>query len=289
MKKRIVLFIVIVLTIFTVSISVVSLAKYYSERKMSSEIISDKFYFTVDLLGNTNDSEDLTKTYHLYGGDEKDISFNIQNYFDDLRITENDFSYKVTVEDELSLATSTILTGSLEGNTKNSTSCSINIKKGYTDNYLVKVIVESTSSYEKTMTINFILHTFDSNMEVVIKDSSSSMMAELVISSNVDIVEKSLIIDYSDINKTANNLQVDMTNSYLLDGTSIITNKIPDGKTFLQTVTVTRSISSGESVSILFFKDNISVNYALSEITITNTIVDGDMIYRITIIESAGE
>ena len=74
MKKRIVLFIVIVLTIFTVSISVVSLAKYYSERKMSSEIISDKFYFTVDLLGNTNDSEDLTKTYHLYGGDEKDIS-----------------------------------------------------------------------------------------------------------------------------------------------------------------------------------------------------------------------
>ena len=139
------------------------------------------------------------------------------------------------------------------------------------------------------MTINFVLHTFDSQMEVVINDAVDSLFAEVVVSSNIDIPAKSLVIDYSSINKTSNNLQADMTNSYLLDGTSIVTNKLPVDKTFLQQITITLSIGAGESVTFLFFKDDIKANYSTAVISITNTIVDGNMIYKVTITESVGD
>lgn len=289
MKKKIIIFIVATLTVFALSIATLSLAKYYSELQESSEIVSDKFYFTVDLLGNTNDYGTLTKTYHLYGGDEKSISFNIQNYFDSLRVTEDALNYIVTVEDELDLASSSITSGTLSGNSLNKQICTINVEKGYTDNYNVKVTIASTKPYVKEMTINFVLHTFNSQMEVVINDAVDSLFAEVVVSSNIDIPAKSLVIDYSSINKTSNNLQADMTNSYLLDGTSIVTNKLPVDKTFLQQITITLSIGAGESVAFLFFKDDIKANYSTAVISMTNTIVDGNIIYKVTITESVGD
>ena len=96
MRKNRNLLIVLILVI-SISTLVPVFARYVKEINSKVNIQSDKFYFTVDLLGDTNTDESLEKTYYFYGGDTKEVTFSIQNYFDDYRICDTDVKYEVTM------------------------------------------------------------------------------------------------------------------------------------------------------------------------------------------------
>ncbi|MBQ9746681.1 MAG: hypothetical protein IJW21_07640, partial [Clostridia bacterium] len=69
-------------------------AKYVSERGFDSNKITAKnFYFTVDLMGDTNSQESLSKSVNIYGGETKKLKFKVQNFFDKERFTTENITY----------------------------------------------------------------------------------------------------------------------------------------------------------------------------------------------------
>ena len=288
-KKFIYILSILFISCLVIIISL-SFSKYFSSKSTGTIVNPEKYYFTIDLLGDTNTSESLNKEYDLYGGDSKSIPFVIKNYFDELRISPSNINYFVSIEEGNEFANVNLTgDGILNGGILDSENCLVLINAGYSNDTRITVKISSTSPYTKTMRITFILHTYESNVQALINDSDKSLTAELVISTNVNIENKCLIIDYSNINKTTNNLQVDLTNYYLLDdGSQIITNKLNVGESFLKSVTLTKSLHSGEALSILFFKSNISIDYSSLTISISSTIIDENVVYTIKLSESGG-
>lgn len=286
MKKVIKYIVFLTAFISFVSVITISLARYISDKKYESSVKTDKFYFTLDLFNDTETS----KTYHLYGGDAKTIKFNIQNYLDELRYNEQNITYELNINETNSLVTSSISSGEILGGAVNSDECIINIEEGYSNDYEVEITISSKTPFSKTLTVIFILHTFEDHITANLIDSKNSLYAELTISSNVLIASKNLIIDYSNINQLSNNLQIDLTNYYLLDdGLEIVTNQLPVGEAFLKKATITRDLYAGESLSILFFKADPTLNYSSVQIKVSTTISGINTIYTITISESSGE
>lgn len=293
MKRK--LIIIFSLTLF-ICVSLIvgrSIAKYIKERDFDGTITTDKFYFTLNLLGDTNINSDLSKTYHLYGGDSKSVEFKIQNFFDSLRYNESEIEYNVQLVETGSgnfatfkINNQNITSGKLAAGSNKFDTCNVVISEGYQNNHQVKFIVSSTKPYTKKLELIFELHTYEADLNVDIIDNSKSMYAELLIECNVNVSEKAVIIDYSNINATSNALQLDMTNSYILDSDlSLTTNAIKNGESYLKGFTVTRGFVVGESVSILLFKTDISKNYSNCDIEIVSTTVDGKTIYNVTIVE----
>ena len=97
-KRKYAVYAVILLTLLSFGLVSGVLAKYVVEKNYNVEFESGKFYFTVDLLGDTNELSELTPIYNLYGADTKEINFSVQNYFDELRINENDIKYDIKME-----------------------------------------------------------------------------------------------------------------------------------------------------------------------------------------------
>ncbi len=99
-------------------------------------------------------------------------------------------------------------------------------------------------------------------------------MATLVIRTNVDIEVTNLIIDFSKINVTTNELQIDILNDYLvdlIDGVPTIqTNALLTGETFYKKVVNTMKINAGEAIKITFFKTDISKDYSMSNRSLNN-------------------
>ena len=77
-RKIYILFIVLLLAVATTFCGYV-VAKYIREKQSDIVVTSKDFFFTVDLLGDTINDEDLSKSYVLAGGDSKEIIFYIQN------------------------------------------------------------------------------------------------------------------------------------------------------------------------------------------------------------------
>lgn len=293
-KKYIIIMFIIISIVMTLASP--AFAKYITGGTSEVGITADKFYFTVDLLGDTNDDASLSKSYNLYGGDTKTLTFNIQNYFDDLRITKADITYNVSLEVNnptgsnynKNLVTLT-RTGNntLSKNVKSNDTCTLTVPTGYANLTTVVVTVSSTVPYTKTMVITFVFHSYEFEVAYYIIDSENSLYAELIVISNIEIGALELLIDFSLVNQSSNVLQVDMTNTYLLDKEEINgeivltqkTNKIPDGEEWYKQVYNTIHISSGEAISIKFFKSNISKNYSKS---VTN-IEKESSIYKVVI------
>lgn len=288
-KKIILLFICMISLIIVLSGSVV-LAKYIRTKTSNIGVTSDKFYFTLNLLGNTNSDETLEKEFHLYGEDSKNIVFYVQNYFDELRYTNSNIKYNVEVVDGSSYSTLSIgLNNVLNGGSCKSQQCTLNISEEYNDGDVVKVKVSSYEPYVKTMYVSFILHSYSTSMGVSLNDSVGSLYLEVVVSANVIINANKLIIDYSDINVDTDNLQVDLTNNYLLDSNNeLITNKLPDGESFLKQVTITKKINNGEAISLYFFKTNLSENYKNLTVSIQEVINGSDVVYTIKLSNEGG-
>lgn len=292
MKKRNLIFATVILIALVALITSPMLAKYIREEDRDVGVNAEKFYFTIDLLGDTVVDTQLSKTFDLYGGDDKELSFKVQNYFDDYRITESNVSYTVSYEvilptgstyDENKVTLNDTGNQSLTGNTKSDKVYTLNIEDGYDNLTQIKVTVKSTTPYVKEMILTFVLNTFSSEFSYYIIDSVNSLYAELIITSNIKIDVEQLVIDFNEVNSTSAALQIDTSNTYLLDvidGSLVLeTNKIPDGQTYLKSVTNTVAINAGEAVSFKFFKSDITKNYSLS-----NTQGNGvSSVYTVTI------
>lgn len=290
--KKINKILILVFIISFISVSSISfvLARYIKLKKENLGITSDKFYFTVNILGDTNTDESLSKEYHLYGGDSKEIGFTIQNYYDELRYTKTDITFTTEIIKGNDIATINInKENKLIGGNCNSLSSSLLISEGYDDGKIVKVKIESTKPYIKTMYLSFILHNYVSDFEVNLNDSVGSLYLEVVLNSNVDVKAKSIIIDYSSINIDSDILQADLTNNYLLDDNNELnTNKLNDGQTFLKKVIITKDVNAGEAISLYFFKTKPSENYKNILVSIIKTVNEDEVIYTVKLVKEGG-
>ena len=98
MKKRNLIILMFLMMCCLICIVAPVVAKYVKEKNSVINISSDEFYFTVDLLGDTNSEDSLEKTFQFYGGDKKEVTFSVQNYFDEFRITESDIKYTISLD-----------------------------------------------------------------------------------------------------------------------------------------------------------------------------------------------
>lgn len=270
-------------------------------------VTSEPFYFTADLLGDTEmtagattETENLysmanpSGTWHLYGGGEHKVDFTIQNYYDDLRVTQNVIEYTVTVngidgvtvidakdntalpEGSLTLGTSTASADGKESYTKAEQKLSLTIPAGYTEEKTVTVVITSTKPYKKTLTLNFKVYPASKGLIYEVVDSVNSPYAELIIR-NDTVEDIAPTIDWS-----GTSLSIDNTNE--------LTFKYADGAFTQQAgienkvMQISRNLNIGESVSIYFFKSE-SKNYAIANTTVNTTINDSN--YTITIYNPA--
>lgn len=281
------LFAVVLLTITSAT-----LAKYYTEKEINNnQTTADKFYFTVDILGDTNTDDSLNKTFNLYGEGEKVFSFKVQNFFDSFRITESAITYSVSLTCSDNEYTPTLTPSSVnysftDSKEAQSNNFDLTLPYGYKDNTTVIVDITSTSPYTKQLSLVFVLHTYDYEVSYYIEDTAKSPYASLVITSYVDIPVGKLVVDWSLINVVdgvnKNLLQVDTSNPYLLDNIdgvlTLQTNK-PAVGTYMTSFVNTIAINGGEAIKINFFKSDASLDYTKSQVIIDD--VDGT--YTITL------
>ena len=267
------------------------LAKYiYEKATQTSQITADKFYFTVDLLGDTKmvssagdegttysfGEKSTQGTWYLYGASKHDIQINVQNYFDELRITKQDIAYTGSISakdpdgneiasvDNLLLKNgdTTFASGILQtGDTKKSQTLTASIPShtdwSYKDGTTVTVTIKSTSPYKKTMTMKFILYATDTTMKYQINDSAGSPYAELILMTNVDVNIKPYLV-------WSTELEIDNTNplTFYYDSNNKIVQQ--DGMEN-RNMQISQALKTGRSETIYFFKNDTSKNYAQSE------------------------
>lgn len=131
-----ILIMVIVLLVCTLTVSIVA-AKYITEKSSDGSIRASEFYFTSDFLDG--------KTHTLVPGSTS-ITFTLGNHGDDLRYSEVDINYTVTITPEATAATVTNGTGILKKDKISDASVTISdLKPGNT--YTVTAV--GKGGYEK--------------------------------------------------------------------------------------------------------------------------------------------
>ncbi len=287
-KRKFIVIICCVVSFITLACLTPVLAKFIRTRYYNIGFESSEFYFTIDLLGDTNTLDSLKDEYELYGGDTKSIKFNVQNYFDELRINEANIQYSIKMEiinssGTYNLATLinsaseniTSETKTIVGGTKKDCAYTLYIPEGYANNTIIKVTVDSTVPYTKTMELTFNLHNYDYLVSYYVNDGSGdgNIFAELFIVFNqgIDISVNEVIIDWSQINLTSNVIQIDLANEDITP--------IDEGKGYYTKAKINKNIEAGEVITIYFFKINTSIDYSFTEKPAE--FIDGD--YYITI------
>lgn len=297
-RKRTILVLAVILIL---SVTVVVMAKYLrSFEPVSGIMTSDKFYFSTDLLGDSTmvDSsgenpgsgyvyEDVQEgTWNLYGGGAHEITFELRNYYDDLRITQGQISYTVSVEaktpaDESGSSSSitglatvsdnstdpagTVISGALgsagsEGKAVQEITLSIadEQKVSYDDGTEVIVTIQSTSPYEKIMKLHFLLYQVDTYLSYEIQDSVGSPYAELILMANsVGTESTGSVQPYLTWPK---DLSIDNTNGLTYTYGDAFVQQ--GGMTDRKNMQISRALRAKESESIYFFKADVSKNYS---------------------------
>lgn len=287
-KRKFIVIICCVVSFIALACLTPVVAKFIRTRYYNIGFESSEFYFTIDLLGDTNTLDSLKDEYELYGGDTKSIKFNVQNYFDELRINEANIQYSIKMEiinssGTYNLATLinsaseniTSETKTIVGGTKKDCAYTLYIPEGYANNTIIKVTVDSTVPYTKTMELTFNLHNYDYLVSYYVNDGSGdgNIFAELFIVFNqgIDISVNEVIIDWSQINLTSNVIQIDLANEDITP--------IDEGKGYYTKAKINKNIEAGEVITIYFFKSNTSIDYSITEKPAE--FIDGD--YYITI------
>lgn len=300
-RKRTILVLAVILIL---SVTVVVMAKYLrSFEPVSGIMTSDKFYFTTDLLGDSTmvDSsgenpgsgyvyEDVQEgTWNLYGGGAHEITFELRNYYDDLRITQGQISYTVSVEaktpaDESGSSSSITglatvsdhptdpvgttgseISGALgsagsEGKAVQEITLSIADEQTvpYDDGTEVIVTIQSTSPYKKIMKLHFLLYQVDTYLSYEIQDSVGSPYAELILMANsVGTESTGSVQPYLTWPK---DLSIDNTNGLTYTYKTDFVQQ--GGMTDRKNMQISRALRAKESESIYFFKADVSKNYS---------------------------
>ncbi len=241
-------------------------ARYVSTQSIEeNQVIAENFYFTTDLFTN---SDETHRVIDVYGA--ADIPFAVMNYMDDKRINSTDIQYTIRwqksfVNEEVAsvklgeekLTESLLNYATLTGNAKNANVYTLSLKEGFRDGDKITVTVESTtaSRYVKTMVLEFVLHSFKSEIAYYIEDDP--VCTKLIVTSNKNIPANSILIDWSDVNTVdaGNILQIDCNNEYLLDGTVLSEKNMPGEELgYLTQCYITKDISTMQSFIIVFYK-----------------------------------
>lgn len=294
-RKRTILVLAVILVLIVVAVVV---AKYLrSFQPVSGIMTSDKFYFTTDLMGDSTmvDSsgenpgngyvyEDVQEgTWNLYGGGTHEITFELHNYYDDLRITQGQISYTVNVEAKVpageggngspipGLATvsdssadpaGTAISGTLkEAGTEEKAVQKITLSildeqtVSYEDGTEVIVTIQSTSPYEKIMKLHFLLYQVDTYLSYEIQDSIGSPYAELILMANsVGTGPSGSVQPYLNWSQ---DLSIDNTN-----GLTYGADFVQQAGMTTRNMQISRALRAKESESIYFFKADVSKNYS---------------------------
>lgn len=257
----------------------------------SSQIIADKFYFTTAFLGDTKmvtydnleqtnytfDDKSTEGQWSLYGASAHNVTIQVQNYFDELRITEEPIKYEgsVTVQDadgkeiakesgssfpELKNGSDLFSNGTLapNGSSKKAASEITLVIPSYTDwNYkdgtVVTAKIESTSPYRKTLTMKFVLYATDTTLKYEVVDSAGSPYAELILMTNVS-GEVWPYLQWSE------KLSIDNTNPLTYTYENGIFSQ--QGQMENRHMQLSQALETGRSESIYFFKSDTSENYS---------------------------
>jgi hypothetical protein len=298
LKILVVLFILISVTI--------AYAKYSSVRNLrDGQADAERFYFITNILGDstmldasgaTGDGstysfpECQSGTWYLYGKDKHAINIQIQNYSDDLRITEDSISYTANVTGSNNYDTSNITlqntnqgnkeTYSLTGNQKSTDNWLLEIpaynEQEYSENTYITVTLESISPYKKDIELNFILSTEETVLTYRIEDSADSPYASLI------------LMNYAVIQGSTNTITPNLTwsNNLFIDNTNTLTYSYTNGSFTQQdnmasrnSMYLNRALNPSESVSIYFFKKYTSEDYS----TETTIVTPNNGVYSINI------
>lgn len=263
-------------------------AKYiYDNIGKDSQVVARDFYFTIDLLGDTNELSDLETDIHLFGGGDKTVPFTVQSYFDDLRINNKEITYTARIESDNNSYNNASYTTKpsdyvMAANGKENDIFVLTMPTGYEragKTTTVTAVIKSSAPYEKEMRLNFILHAEDAPMTYRVEDNAGDAYATLIVMANEVVSAGKVTVDWSTVNNGANILQVDTTSPQVLDGTVTLTTNDP-GSTYLNNITTTRALKKGESIQIYFFKADPSVSYAKPD---TQVSANASGIYALTI------
>lgn len=277
------------------------LAKYTYNDGESLVLTDSPMYFTVDLIQNVYGDDDVNTLEHtLYGGDSRNLSFNVLNYFDEYRITEYDITYSVKVENTSSLESLkafndfelVLESGSskLTKNTQDAHKYQLKVGGSYESGTQLTVTVTASAPFKKEMKMVFNLVNSSNTVNYYIDDGADSLYAELVIYSDIDISEDKIIIDWSDINKTKNIFQIDSTSPYIdlsdvdgrvESGSYVDSNGNTITTYYYNKAKVAIELKENMSISIIFFKVGEASGKDFSTSSHVSVVPETDGTYKI--------
>ena len=277
-QKKAMTALLIVLGIALVCFIGVVAAKYISSSTYSgSQIGAKDFYFAIDsyLEDGQDENKIVTKDVHLYGTTQNSYTFHVQNYFDPLRVNSENILFSV----DCGLATGVVLTEgdgnavaqsySLVGGSCNSQDFKVTFND-LQDERIAEIAVTSTSPYAKTMVLKVHMHPNDYDVLYRVEDEAGKAYAKLVVMAGVSVAEQKLNIDWSAVNAEANLLQIDSTDSDVLNQiANAAYYKDGDLGSYMVKATNDHAIAAGGSLAIYFFKADPSDNYAKSDTAVT--------------------
>jgi len=134
------------------------LAKYLSERSSDGLIGSKEFYFASDLLDGKE---------HTLAPDSKSVTFTLTNHEDELRYSEVEITYTVSVKDEVGTESQTV-TGTLAAGEKRDQSVTVNLQPGKNT-----ITVIGNGGYTKMLTATIVVPNVESRLYYYVDKSVS--------------------------------------------------------------------------------------------------------------------
>lgn len=256
-------------------------AKYVaSVSRSDNQIGANDFYFSIDLLeaqAGEDENQILEREVALYGAGQNSLNFSVRNFFDDLRISGKDIPYTitwpeavVTVKQGGAVASGGTLTGMGQDQDDYTLSFIDTTQDGE-----ATVTVSSTAPYAKTMTLKVVFHAETYDVLYRVEDAPGNAYANLIVMvGKEDGVNKGQLRFLWDQNL----LQIDCTNTHVVElNNGELT--VPAGVNAGNIVS-SQSVDESGSISILFFKTDMSQDYSKENTVVT---ADGDSIYPIQV------
>ena len=189
---------------------------------------------------------------------------------------------------ELDIQIGVAADGTMTAGTAETDTYTLSLPTGYEQQgkpTVVTATVKSSTPYTKEMKLNFLLHSTDAPVTYRVVDNPGDAYAKLIVMVSEDIAAGKIKVDWSNVNASANTLQIDTTSPQILDGTIELsgvndpgdTTYNPDG--YLKQVTTTKALGKGSSMQIYFFKSNPALDYSKPDTQLA--LVDG--VYTATI------
>lgn len=167
---------ILCITLILSCIMIPVLAKYYRNKQNKIGIVSTEFNFTSDLLEVPAANGSFPEYINAKGSNI--ITFKVNNYEDDLRITTSDIEYKIIIKNSNNVVV-------FEQEYTLSASSSKQSKEFKIDTLIIDtytVEVTSTSPYKKTLKASFVMQDTDNDITYTVSDGIGSTIIMLTIS-----------------------------------------------------------------------------------------------------------